>query len=209
MDRGSAKRSREKGLMDHFFNPNAEAVVQNRSGKMTQTTMNDAYKKEARERVCSLIARWMYDATIPFNAVMYPSSQPMIEAIGQYGVGMKGPSIYEVRVTHLKKELELTKDSMKDREMEWKKNGCSIMSYGWTDRKGRTLVNFLVNYSKGTMFMESINASSMIKTGDKMFELLGKSVDQVGEENVVQVITDSHSTYKMASNKYYFKDLNK
>ena len=128
--RGSVKRSREKGLMDHFFTPNAEVVVQNRSGKMTQTTMNDAYKKEARERACSLISRWMYDAAIPFNAVTYPSFQPMIEAIGQYGVGMKGPSIYEVRVTHLKKELELTKDSMKDHEMEWKKNGCSIMSDG-------------------------------------------------------------------------------
>ena len=55
--RGSVKRSREKGLMDHFFTPNAEAVVKNRSGKMTQTTMNDAYKKEARERSCSLISR--------------------------------------------------------------------------------------------------------------------------------------------------------
>ena len=201
--RDSAKRSKEKGSMDHFFTPNAEAVVQNRSGKMTQTTMNDAYKKEARERACSLISRWMYNATIPFNAVTFPSFQPIIEAIGQYGVGMKGPSIYEVKVTHLKKELELTKDSMKDYEMEWKRNGCSIMSDGWTDRKGRTLVNFLVNCSKGTMFMESINASSMIKTGEKMFKLLEKWVDQVGEENVVQVITDSHSSYKMAGDKYY------
>ena len=87
--------------------------------------------------------------------------------------------------------------------MEWKKNGCSIMSDGWTDRKGRTLVNFLVNCSTRTMFMESINASSMIKTGEKIFELLDKWVDQVGEENVVQVITDSHSSYKMAGNKYY------
>ena len=77
------------------------------------------------------------------------------------------------------------------------------MSNGWTDRKGRTLANFLVNCSKGTMFMEFINSSSMIKTGDKMFELLDKWVDQVGEENVVQVITDSHSSYKMAGNKYY------
>ena len=33
------------------------------------------------------------------------------------------------------------------------------MSDGWTDRKERTLVNC----SKGTMFMESIDASSMIK----------------------------------------------
>ena len=69
--RGSVKRSREKG--DHFFTPNEEAVVQNRSGKMTQTTMNDAYKKEAREGAFSLISRWMYDAAIPFNVVTYPS----------------------------------------------------------------------------------------------------------------------------------------
>ena len=146
----------------------------------------------------------MYDAAIPFNVVTYPSFQRMIKAVGQYGVRMKGPSIYEVRVTHLKKELELTKDSIKDHEMEWKKNGCSIMSDGWTDSKGRTLVDFLVNCSKGIMITESINASSMIKTGDKMFELLDKWVDRVGEENVVQVITDSHSSYKMAGNKYYF-----
>ena len=65
-------------------------------------------------------------------------------------------------------------------------------------------MNFLVNFSNGTMFMESINVSSMIKTGDKMFELLDKWVDQVVEENMVQVITDSHSSYKMVGNKYCF-----
>ncbi|RVW63621.1 hypothetical protein CK203_057421 [Vitis vinifera] len=176
-----------------------EMVVQNRrSGKMNQTTINDAYKKEARERACMLITRWMYEAAIPFNAVTYPSFQPMIEAIGQYGVGMKGPTFHEVRVTNLKKELALTKDLMKDHMVEWGKNGCSIMSDGWTDRKERTLVNFLVNCSKGTMFMQSIDASSMIKTGEKMFELLDKWVEQVGEENVIQVITDNHSSYVMA-----------
>ena len=53
MGRDSAKRSREKGPIDHFFAPNAEAVVQNRSGKMTETVINDAYKKEARKRACS------------------------------------------------------------------------------------------------------------------------------------------------------------
>ena len=75
---------------------------------------------------------------------------------------------------------------------------------GWTDRKERTLVKFLVNYSKGTMFMQSIYASSMIETREKMFELLEKWVKQVGEENVIQVITDNHSSYVMAGNKYYF-----
>ena len=45
----------------------------------------------------------------------------MIEAIGQYGVGMKRPTLHEVRVTNLKKELALTKDLMKDHMVEWKK----------------------------------------------------------------------------------------
>ena len=117
--------------MDNFFTPNAEMVVQNRrSGKMNQTTINDTCKKEARERACMLITRWMYEADIPFNAVTYPSFQPMIETIIQYGVGMKGPTLHEVRVTNLKKELTLTKDLMKDHMVEWRKNGCSIMSDG-------------------------------------------------------------------------------
>ena len=88
--------------------------------------------------------------------------------------------------------------------MEWKKNGCSTMLDEWSDRKEITLVNFLVNCSKGTMFMESIDDSLMIKTGEKMFELLDKWMNQVGEENVVQVITDSHISYKMSGNKYSF-----
>ena len=45
----------------------------------------------------------------------------MIEAISQYGVGVKGPTLHEVRVTNLKKELALTKDLMKYHMVEWKK----------------------------------------------------------------------------------------
>ena len=190
------KRIRQKGPMDHFFTPNPEMVVQNR--KNTQTTINNAYKKEAKERVDILFCRWMYDVAIPFNTVNYASFQPMLEAIEQYGVGYKGPSFHDVRVTNLKKELALTKDSMKDHFIEWSKNGCSIMSDGWTDRKERSLVNFLVNSSRGTMFMKFIDASSMVKTGEKLFELLDRWVEEVGEANVVQVITDNASNYVAA-----------
>ncbi|RVW44200.1 hypothetical protein CK203_089453 [Vitis vinifera] len=112
-------------------------------------------------------------------------------------VWYEGPTFHEVRVTNLKKELL----SQKFDERSYGGMGEKWMfTYvdGWTDRKERTLVNFLVNCSKGTMFMQSIDASSMIKTGEKMFELLDKWVEQVGEENVIQVITDNHSSYVMA-----------
>ena len=102
--------------MDHFFTPNPELVVQNskKKKKNTKTTINNAHKKEAKERYDILFCRWMYDAAIPFNAVNYASFQPMLEAIGQYGVGYKGPSFHDERVTNIKKELALTNDSMKD-----------------------------------------------------------------------------------------------
>lgn len=77
-----------------------------------------------------LITRWMYEVVILFNVVTYPRFEPMIEAIGQYDGGMKGPNLHEVRVTSLKKDLVLTKDLMNDYMVGWKKNRCSIMSNG-------------------------------------------------------------------------------
>ena len=67
------------------------------------------------------ITRWVYETIITFNAITYTSFQPMIEAIGQYGVGMKGSTLHEVRVINLKKELTLTKYLMKDHIVKWKK----------------------------------------------------------------------------------------
>ena len=60
----------------------------------------------------------------------------MIEAIGQYGVGMKGPTLHEARFTNLKKELALTKDLMKDHMVKWKKKW--MFNYvGWMGRQER------------------------------------------------------------------------
>ena len=82
----------------------------------------------------------------------------MVEAIGQYGPNMKPPSYHELRVPILHKEVEYTKNLLKDHNVAWMKYGVSIMSDGWTDRRNRTLMNFLVNCLVGTMLMESIDA---------------------------------------------------
>ncbi|KAJ9707453.1 hypothetical protein PVL29_002470 [Vitis rotundifolia] len=65
------------------------------------------------------------------------------------------------------------------------KYGVSIMSDGWTNKRNQTLMNFLVNCPVGTMFMESIDDSSLRKTREKTFELLDKFVERIGEKNVV------------------------
>ncbi|CAI0400472.1 unnamed protein product [Linum tenue] len=84
--------------------------------------------------------------------------------------------------------------------------GCSIMSDGWTDKKKRSICNFLVNSPRGTVFVESI-ASGISKNTEKVFEMLDNIVNKVGEENVVQVVTDNASAYKAAGEKDFEKHM--
>lgn len=73
------------------------------------------------------------------------------------------------------------------------------MSDGWTDRKGRTLINFLANCLTGTMFVKSVDASDYGKTRGKLVELLDIFIKEMGEQNIVQLITDNGSNYVEAS----------
>ncbi|XP_075495987.1 uncharacterized protein LOC142533194 [Primulina tabacum] len=145
-----------------------------------------------------MFARWMYDAGIPFNAVNYDSFKPFIEAVGQFGCGMKPPTYHEVRVTCLKKELEHTKLILKEYTDDHVKYGCTLMADGWTDRKNRTLINFLVNGPRRTVFIESVDGSSYSHTGAKLFDLFDKYVQQIGAKNVVQIVSDSASANVLA-----------
>ncbi|KAM7517141.1 hypothetical protein LguiA_006724 [Lonicera macranthoides] len=72
---------------------------------------------------------------------------------------------------------------------------------GWTDGKGRVLMNFLVNSPKGTFFLKSIDAFESVKNGELMFNYIDEVVKEVGEENVIQVITDSASNMKNAGKR--------
>nr|KAJ0190830.1 hypothetical protein LSAT_V11C800390750 [Lactuca sativa] len=168
-----------------------------KKGKV-QSTMNSIFKKEERERVCQQIARFFYTSAIPFNCVKNPEFRKMIEMIGEFGRGLNPPSYHEIRVTMLKKEVDYTKSLMEDYKKEWKKTGCTLMSDGWSDRKNRSICNFLVNSPRGTIFLASIDTSDIIKTKEKVFAMLDDFVEKIGEENVVQVVTDNAANYKAA-----------
>jgi hypothetical protein len=45
----------------------------------------------------------------------------------------------------------------------WEFTRCTMMTNGWTDGKGRTLLNFLVHCPRGTMFLKSVDASAHVK----------------------------------------------
>ncbi|XP_038998063.1 uncharacterized protein LOC120123186 [Hibiscus syriacus] len=84
----------------------------------------------------------------------------------------------------------------------WAKYGCSIMSDGWRDSVAhKDIINFLVNSPKGSVFIKSIDASDIVKNTEQLFIMLDDMVEEVGEKNVVQVVTDNASAYVAAGDE--------
>ncbi|MGV8048486.1 DUF domain-containing protein, partial [Mycobacterium kansasii] len=50
----------------------------------------------------------------------------------------------------------------------------------------------------GTIYHKSIDASEATKNANYINELMDKVVDEIGEENIVQIVTDNEATYKLA-----------
>ncbi|CAN0918389.1 hypothetical protein LINGRAHAP2_LOCUS30839 [Linum grandiflorum] len=86
--------------------------------------------------------------------------------------------------------------------------GCTLMSNGWTDIKRRSICNFLANSPKGTVFIDSIDTSDFSKNTEKVFEMLDNVVEKVGEDKVIQIVTDNASAYKAAGKRDFDKRLN-
>nr|GEV03848.1 hypothetical protein [Tanacetum cinerariifolium] len=128
--------------------------------------MNEVCKKELQNNACKEVARWFYDAGLPFNAATYDSFHIAMEAVAQFGSRFKPPSMYELRVPLLKKEVEDREDNIKNYKNEWAIKGCSILSDGWRD---------------------SIVQKDIVKL--------------LGEQNVIQVVTDNASNYVKASSQ--------
>ncbi|XP_019453408.1 PREDICTED: uncharacterized protein LOC109354992 [Lupinus angustifolius] len=169
-----------------------------RKGISTQATINNMFKKGIKEEANQAIARCFYNNVISFNVARSDEYFEMFELVAKHGPGFKHPSYHEIRVKYLKEEVKLTNARLEEHKVEWKKVGCTLMTDGWTDKRRRTILNFLVHSPKGTVFLKSIDASHIAKTADRIFKMIDEIVEEIGEDNVVQVVTDNASNYKVA-----------
>ncbi|XP_052181388.1 uncharacterized protein LOC127794391 [Diospyros lotus] len=188
---GSNNPPRTLGPMDKFassISPEAGSSV-----KMTQRqqNINEALFKERTQTVREYCARWVYEHAIPFNAIDNDSFKLFVEVVGQFGPGFNPPSQYQLRETLLKGKVDRMKGLLKKHEEEWARNGCSIMTDAWSDRKRRSIMNLCVNSNAGTAFLSSKESSEEAHTSELIFEYVDKCIEQVGPQNVVQVVTDN------------------
>lgn len=182
---GSFLPPRSRGPLDRYVTSEA-----------CQATLNTPFKKEERRQASRSLARWFYTSAIPFNAANNEHYVNAMKLVSNFGPGFNAPTSHEYRTWMLREEVEDVQTMMKEHQKAWKRYGCTIMLDGWSDGKNKCLINFLVNSPQGTWFLKSIDASTSIKNGDLLYGYLDDVIQEVGEENVVQVISDNASNYK-------------
>ncbi|CAM0877446.1 unnamed protein product [Alopecurus aequalis] len=153
-----------------------------------------------RDKVSMAVGRFLYDAGVPLEAVNSVHFQPMIDAIASTGGRPEVFSYHDLRGCVLKKSLDEVMAQLEFYKGSWTRTGCSVLADEWTTDKGRTLMNFSVYCPEGTMFLKSVDATEIVTSSDALYELLKSVVEEVGHENVVQVITRNSEVHAAAGN---------
>ncbi|MCL7025853.1 hypothetical protein MKW94_028732 [Papaver nudicaule] len=109
--------------------------------------------------------------------------------VGGGSKAYKVPSSDDLKGWILEEELKAMREHVLEVVCSWGSTGCSILLDGWTDGKGRTMINFVVDSPRGPIFMKSADCSESIGDVDAMISLLSGVIEEVGVQNVVQIVT--------------------
>ncbi|XP_059073578.1 uncharacterized protein LOC131874296 [Cryptomeria japonica] len=136
------------------------------------------------------IARYIYANGLAFNVVRSPYWQKMVRSINEAPRGFKGLGYEKVCTTLLDKEVKHVEDSLKPIKDSWIETSVSIVSDGWKDARNRPLVNVIAMSTSGAIFL-IVDCEGQVKNGPLIANILFQAIEQVGPQNVVQVITDN------------------
>jgi hypothetical protein len=160
-------------------------------------------QQKARRLNCMVDMQWalfFYECGVPFNAAVARQFQVVVETMAQLGSCYKPPTPYQLGEPLLKEVVKSTNNMKGEHDRAWKHYGCTLMSDGWSDRRGRHLINFLVNSPGRTYFLESVDASSEVHDANMLADLLEKRIEDIGKDKVIQVVTVMVLTSRQRAN---------
>jgi len=158
-----------------------------------------SFNLEVRSQLDELIARMFYTAGLPFNLACNPYFRKafMFAANRPIG-GYVPPSYNKLRTTLLVQEKTHVERMLQPIKATLSSKGVSIVSDGWSDAQRHPLLNFLAVTEDGPMFLRAINTEGISKTKDYISKKMLAVIDEVGAQNVVQVITNNAANCRAA-----------
>ena len=89
----------------------------------------------------------------------------------------------------MQKEKSNIKNLLEIIKKTWNEKGVSICSDEWSDAQRRPLINIMVVLESGPMFLKAINYEGQTKDKHFIVDLLINTIQEIGPQKVVQVIT--------------------
>jgi hypothetical protein len=176
--------------------PSRPAITTNK--RPTLGPLEAAFNNQGREVVDEHIARCIYANALAFNLVRSPYWQQMIKAVNEAPKGYKSPGYEKVRTTLLTSERQFVDRQLQSIRDTWAQTGVSIVSDGWRDQRNRPLINVIAICPQGAMFLKAIDCSGVEKDATFISTILIDAIENVGAQNVVQVITDNAQVCRAA-----------
>ena len=127
-----------------------------------------------------------------------PYFKQMAKKVGEYGPTYVPTSSETLSTSLLDREKEVVEAPCASTRASWKKNGVSLIVDGWSDTR-RCSIHGVVAYSRGEMyFIDSHDASDTRKSAQVLASEWASTIEKVGVENVLTVVTDEENTNRAA-----------
>ena len=97
---------------------------------------------------------------------------------------------------YLEKEVKKLEVYINTLKAKWPVYGCTIMCDGWSSRTRKPIINFMVYCDRSVIYLSLVDTTNIPKMTYCIFSLMDKIVEEVGEENIVQIVTDNESIFK-------------
>ncbi|KAK8500762.1 hypothetical protein V6N12_031422 [Hibiscus sabdariffa] len=200
-------RSEREHRWTNFDSPGAKLAnmdpVLERSKSSKQPKLTTSFLKNAKAKLGRAISKLILHEALPARIAESPFLPPVLQVAAEFGKSVKGPSAYEVTGVYLDEEYKEIQEWVNGFKPIWKERGVTLMCDGWKGTRNQHIINFLVYSPRGTIFKKSIDASSVTsRTAEYYFGIMDEIVDEIGEEYIVQVVTDNEAAVKAGGQMY-------
>ena len=152
-----------------------------------------------RKHLDALIVRAIYSGGVSFNFLRNPYLREAFAFACSHNLqNYMIPGFNRARESLLKQERRHIESLLDSTKSTWPEKGVTICSDGWSDPRRRPIINFIAVSEKAPIFLRADNCEGQVKTKEYIAEKLRGVIDEVGRQNVVQIITDNAANCKGA-----------
>eukprot|EP00253_Pinus_taeda_P023589 PITA_23589 len=156
--RGSTTSLATASARSSFFVP--------RTGHGSQPGIKSLVKKKEKQEADRVMGSCLFLSDLPLSITKTnPFWQPMCDAIVVVGPRYKSATYEKLRGSIIRVEKQDINSRLAELKKTWEVIGCTVMSDGWIDRKGRTLLNFL-----NVVQVITDNAANYVSAGKMLME---------------------------------------